>query len=189
MPDTKISGANPAPVVTAGMEFGVNDGGLSRRVNAGQLRSFINGQTLNSTSTFPFPADANANPVFAGTLTLQPGDYFFEGLYEITGMGTTTRTTATLFGGTATITAIRYYTMIQTGAANALGTAQSTRSCVTRTANVLNATATTAAECINIIRGMVRVSVAGTFIPQVQHSANPTGTIVVAANSFFNIWQ
>lgn len=188
MPDTKISAAQAAAAVTAGQEFGINDGGVSRKVNAGQLRAFINGQTLNSTSTLAFPNDANANPVFAATLTLQPGDYFFEGLYEITGMGATTRTTATLFGGTATITAIRYFAMIQTGAANALGTAQSTKSCVTRTANVLNSTATTAAECISV-NGIVRVSVAGTFIPQVQHSANPTGTILVAANSFFNIWQ
>jgi len=147
-------------------------------------------QFTSSTATFAFPNDANANPVFTSAndaFTLESDvTYFFEGMYEITGMGATTRTTATVFGGTASLASIRYYAMIQTGAANATGTAQSTKSCVTATANVLNATATTAAEII-YVRGIVRCTTGGTFIPQVQHSANPTGTIVVAVNSWFKL--
>lgn len=147
-------------------------------------------QFTSSTATFAFPNNASANPVFASTedaFNLEAGtSYFFEGMYEITGMGATTRTTATLFGGTATLTSIRYFAMIQTGAANALGTTQSTKSCVAATAQVLNATATTAAEII-YVRGVVRCNGGGTFIPQVQHSADPTGTILVAVNSWFKI--
>lgn len=147
-------------------------------------------QFTSSTATFSFPNNSSANPVFASTedaFNLETGvSYFFEGMYEITGMGGTTRTTGTNFGGTASLASIRYYAMIQTGTANALGTTQSTKSCVAASNQVLNATATTAAEII-YVRGIVRCTTAGTFIPNVQHSADPTGTIVVAVNSWFKI--
>jgi hypothetical protein len=144
-----------------------------------------------STGTVSFTDDANAHPVFGSSndeFNVEASTaYFFEGFYELTGMGATTRTTATLFGGTATLNAIRYYAIIQTGTANALGTTQSTKSCIAATAQVLNATATTAAEFI-WVRGIVRINAAGTFIPQVKHSAGTAGTILVQTNTFFRIY-
>lgn len=187
MPDLKISALPAAVAAAPGNEFIINEGGSSKKLSGLLLKQFVNGQVLINSSPLSFPNDNVANTVFSGTLTLTPGIYFFEGLIEITGMGATTRTTATVFNGTATIDSIRYFALIQTGAANALGTAQSTKSCVTATANILNATATTAAECIKV-DGVVRIGVGGTFVPRVQHSANPTGTIVVGTNSYFRIF-
>jgi hypothetical protein len=145
----------------------------------------------SSTATFAFPNDANANPVFetsddafnvvAGT------SYFFEGSYELTGMGGTTRTVSSLFAGTATLTSIAYDATISSGNANALSTTQSTKKCVTATANVLNATSTSAASWV-YVRGIVRINGGGTFIPQLKLSAAPGGTILVSTNSWFRMY-
>lgn len=122
------------------------------------------------------------------TLTLPGGNttYEFELLYAAEGLGGTTRTTGMLFGGTATIGSIRYQAMIQTGAANALGTTQSTKMCAAATNQVLNATAATAAEWIRAW-GLITITTTGTLIPQIQWSANPTGTPVCKQNSYFRI--
>lgn len=145
----------------------------------------------SSTSTFAVPNSTAAFPLFATTEdafnVTASTSYFFEGSYEITGMGATTRTTGHLFGGTATITSISYVAMIQTGTAEALGTTQSTKHCVAATSQVLNATAATAAEWV-YVKGIVRINGAGTFIPQMIHSADPTGTILVAVNSWFRMY-
>lgn len=135
---------------------------------------------------------ATAQPWLAAAndaLTLPAGNttYFFEMMYAVEAMGATTRTTGMLFGGTATISAIRYTALIQTGAANALGTTQSTKMCAAATIQILNATATTAAEYIRA-SGIIRVTTTGTLIPQIQWSANPTGTILCKAGSYFRIW-
>ena len=202
MADVKDSALQIVASVLGAQEWGVNDAGVSRRITNDLVKAYVvapstgfpgvltREQFTSNTGTVSFPNNASANSPFAAandTFTLQPGTYFFDGLYHLTGMGATTRTTATLFSGTATLTSITYRALIQTGAANALSTAQSTKTCVTATANVLNATVTTAAEAIEIRCGIVRVSVAGTFIPQIQHSADPTGTILAQTNCHFRI--
>lgn len=148
-------------------------------------------QFISNTADFTMANVATAQSVFAAgndVITVDAStSYFFEATYYITGMGATTRTTATLFGGTATFTSIRYFAMIQRGAANALGMAQSTKSCVTATANILDATVATAAAVITL-KGIIRISAAGTIIPQIQFSANPTGTILGMTDSWFRIW-
>jgi hypothetical protein len=146
----------------------------------------------SNTADFTMGNVATAQPWLAAandTLTLPGGNatYFFEMLYAVEAMGATTRTTGMLFGGTATISAIRYKALIQTGAANALGTTQSTKMCAAATIQILNATATTAAEYITA-SGIIRVTTTGTLIPQIQWSANPTGTILCKAGSYFRIW-
>lgn len=145
---------------------------------------------VSSTATFAVPNNASAFPLFPTTEdafnVVGSTSYFFEGMFEITGMGATTRTTGTLFGGTATLTSIKYYAIIQTGAANALGTTQSTKSCAAATSQVLNATAATAAEQV-YYSGIVRINAGGTFIPQMIHSADPTGTILLSVNNWFRM--
>jgi hypothetical protein len=146
----------------------------------------------SNASDFTMSNVATAQPWLAAandTLTLPGGNttYFFEMMYAVEAMGATTRTTGMLFGGTATISAIRYFALIQTGTANALGTTQSTKMCAAATIQILNATQTTAAEYIRA-SGMIRVTTTGTLIPQIQWSANPTGTILCKAGSYFSIW-
>jgi len=148
-------------------------------------------QFISNTANFTLANSNAAQAPFAAAndvLTLAAGtSYFFEGLIQITAMGGTSRTTATLFGGTATLTSISYWASIQTGAAQALGTTQSTKHCIVATAQVLNATVTTAASTI-WYSGIVRVNAGGTFIPQIQWSANPTGTPVCNTDSWFRIY-
>ena len=203
MADVKDSALQIVASVLGAQEWGVNDAGVTRRITNDLVKAYVAApstgfpgvvtreQFTSNTGTVSFPNNASANSPFAAandTFTLQAATtYFFEGLYHLTGMGATTRTTATLFGGTATLTSIAYRALIHTGAANALGTTQSTKTCVTATANVLNATVTTAAEAIEV-RGIVRVNAGGTFIPQIQHSADPTGTILAQTNCYFRIY-
>lgn len=132
-----------------------------------------------ATAQSPFAAANDVITVPASTT------YKFELLVQITGMGATTRTTALEFdGGTATLTSISYLGEIWTGAANTIPTASSQLHAVAATAQILNATVATAAATIRAT-GLVRINAAGTFIPQVKFSADPTGTILCKKDSYF----
>lgn len=128
-----------------------------------------------------FPTNAVSTVAVGAGITYQ-----FEGLLNLAN-GTTSHTTALLFAGTATITSIKYLAMFTPIAENtAGGTPQ------VAVVNVATSTVVTAASVVaaaNIwVRGFVRVNAAGTFIPQFQWSANPTGTNQVLLNTFFRIW-
>lgn len=128
-------------------------------------------------------------PAAADTLTVAGATaYDFEVLVELAGMGGTTRTTAFLFGGTASFTSCFYYSTIHGGVANAVATAQTTKYSAAATAQVLAATSTAASHTI-LIRGRISINGAGTIIPQIQFSADPTGTILCKAGSFFRAWE
>lgn len=121
------------------------------------------------------------------TLTLIANTtYFFEGLIKMT-HGTTTHTTSMLFAGTWTVGSILYETEIWTGNDDAISTTPSHKTTTAATSTVLNATAGTAATVIKF-SGVLRVTTAGTLIPQVAMSADPTGTILCKTNSYFRIW-
>lgn len=142
----------------------------------------------SNVADFTMANSASAQSPFAAavdTLTVPAATtYLFELLLQITGMGATTRTTALEFdAGTATLTSIRYFAEIFTGAANTIPTATGQLDVVAATAQILNATVTTAAATIRA-RGLVRFNGAGTFIPQVKFSADPTGTILCKKDSF-----
>jgi hypothetical protein len=129
----------------------------------------------------PFEAARDVLTVLASTT------YEIEGLLQITGMGGTTRTTALEFdAGTATLTSISYLAQINTGAANAIASASGSLHAVAATAQVLNATVATAAATI-WFKGLVRVNGAGTFIPQIKFSADPTGTILCKKDSYIKL--
>ena len=142
----------------------------------------------SNVSDFTLANSASAQSPFAAavdTLTVPAATtYFFELLLQITGMGATTRTTALEFdAGSATLTSISYFAEIFTGAANTIPTASGQLHAVAATAQILNATVATAAATIRA-RGLVRFNAAGTFIPQIKFSADPTGTILCKKDSF-----
>ena len=127
----------------------------------------------------PFEAARDTLTVVASTT------YLMEGLVQLTGMGATTRTTALEFdAGSATFTAISYFGEIYTGAAQTIPTASGQKHCIAATAQILNATVATAAATIKW-RGLVRINGAGTFIPQIKFSADPTGTLISEQDSYF----
>jgi hypothetical protein len=125
----------------------------------------------------------------AGAVTLAGStSYQFEGLLALTN-GTTTHTTALAFGGTATLTSLMYHYLVTSVVAGgaAGSTTQNSGWNTSASSTVINATSTTAGLVV-LVRGIIRVNAGGTLIPQFNWSANPTGTNLVKANTFFVLY-
>jgi hypothetical protein len=183
-PLTFTSGTNLTTAAAGSMEF---DGKVFYNTPMGTVRALS--PSVNffvAQATIGLSNSNTAQNVFgaSGVFNVQAGTtYTFEAYYSLT-TGTTTHTTATLFAGTATITNIMYDAVIYSGAANALVTSVTQTNTTVATAKVLNATSNAAGTWI-YLRGTVRINAGGTFIPQIQFSANPTGTNQTNVNSFF----
>lgn len=124
-----------------------------------------------------------------GGVTVKAGQrYFFEGfLYLSRAAGSTSHTTAVLFGGTATISNIHYFGSAKTGDANTLAAENGFWSNAA-TALVVKAASTSTTEQIIIrVRGYVKINAGGTFIPQYQFSAAPGGAGTAKSGSFFRM--
>lgn len=174
-----------APTSNVVYDHGVAVTGIHGVADYAQLASIL---FTSNVANFTLANTANAQSPFEAArdvLTVAGNTtYIMRGLYQITAMGGTTRTTALEFdGGNCTFTSISYYALIQTGAAQTLGTAISIKHSIAATAQILNATVTTAA-CTIWFEGLVRINGAGTFIPQIKWSADPTGTPVCNKDSF-----
>lgn len=151
--------------------------------------------TTDFTATDSAAAQKAFNSSTNGALTVAAATtYFFEGLIKIANTGTTSHTWAMLFGGTATLTGIFYNAMARTGATSgATITALSDLQVAVATAVPVTAASTSATEFVSIfVKGFVEVNAAGTFIPQIQASAQPglSGTpgVTVKAGSYFRMW-
>jgi hypothetical protein len=119
------------------------------------------------------------------TITLSAStSYMVEGFYKIV-TGATTHTTAIAFGGTATITNFEYEAMLWSAAANTISTTQSTTQVSGTASKVLNATSTAVHTMIKF-KGILRVNGAGTIIPQIAFSADPTGACTMAIGSYIS---
>lgn len=130
---------------------------------------------------------ATAQPWFptAGSLNLVVGTYKLEGLLTISrAAGVTSHTTSLVFAGSATVASITYQAKVEVGETDAL--LPVSRAIGRSTAAlVVKAASTTATEQISIdFDGIVRISAAGTFIPQFIYSAAPGGTPTIKANSY-----
>jgi hypothetical protein len=140
-------------------------------------------------SDFTLGNVATAQAVFSGTQDVinvsAATTYEFEAQY-ILSTGATTHTTATLFAGTATLTGISYVAELTSSAANTITTTISKTNVNVATVKVLNATSTNVETVIQLM-GIIRVNAAGTLIPQIQFSANPTGTNKTLTNSYIKL--
>lgn len=133
---------------------------------------------------------SSAQPWFptAGAVTVEAKTYAFEGFIHTTrAAGSSSHTTGVLFGGTSTVSSIRYQAQCKTGDANDLQAINGfTGAAVTEL--VVKAASTSTTENTMIwVRGVVRFSGAGTFIPQFKYSATPGGAPTIKANSFFRM--
>lgn len=125
------------------------------------------------------------NSVTNGRLTLGTGTYFFEAMFNITGMSATSGNLAfqVLGAGTA-VTATFLY--LASGVDGGAGTAAGGGFC----GNVANTSANpivpagTSTSLNFMVRGSFKVTTAGTIIPSLT-LANAVGTAVVAAGSYF----
>ena len=122
-----------------------------------------------------------------GAVTL-PGNttYVFEMVLQIQTTGTTSHNISLLFGGTATLTSIRYDGTTSNSASDTTNTTGVTRrSWNAATANQLFTAAVASASYTHIlVKGEVRINAGGTFIPQFQWSAAPGGTSTVRQDSY-----
>jgi hypothetical protein len=130
----------------------------------------------NSTSIQPI-FDGGGGPA-NGAITLVSGTYFFDMLLNVSGLSGSAHTITLTFGGTATIASIRYggrtvdsasLDLNSTSAAQAVGTA-----------------GTTTQTLFLQIRGVLRVSVGGTIIPQITQGTNAAAASV-AADSYLRL--
>ena len=132
-----------------------------------------------------------AQPWFptAGSVVVAAGaTYLIDGfLWLSRAAGSTSHTTANLFGGTATITLLNYTVEALTGDANALAATNMIVG-VDATATVVKAasTSTTEQEFIRV-RGVLKVNAGGTLIPQFKYSAAPGGAPTVKAGTYFHL--
>lgn len=137
----------------------------------------------NSNSAQPWFPSAGGVTVAAATT------YFFEGVLRLSrAAGSTSHTTAILFGGTATLTNIDWYGLAKTGDANDLQSWQGFWA-TAATALVLKAASTSTTEqSMFRVRGVVRINAGGTVIPQFVYSAAPGGAPTILRGSFFRLY-
>jgi hypothetical protein len=162
-------------------------------------------RTLCSPITTALTADAtgqnvataqNVFPTNGTFAALDRTTYRFEALYIITrAAGTTAHTTAVLFNGTATQTAIDYLAEASSTTGNVLGapshitaSAAATTTATAYASVIVTASSTSATENIRVrLTGMMRVNVGGTIIPQFLYSAVPGGAPTIKRGSFFQM--
>jgi hypothetical protein len=120
-----------------------------------------------------------------GALTLPIGTYEFECLFTLSSMSVVSSSFGFALGGTATFTQEWYAEAIKS---TNLNTPTGTVDSFNTAANVALVTANTSTGAsVRITGGIIRVTVAGTIIPQV--SLGVAAAAVVEINSFFRIRQ
>jgi hypothetical protein len=153
---------------------------------AEQLMSGIH--LVTTTADFTGTNVNTAQPVFPATedtLTVRATtSYLFEGAFHIETTGATSHTLGLLFGGTASLTSIGYQVQAHNVATEILG-AVSTIWANAATIFVVSAAVATATHHNILMKGIVRINAAGTFIPQYQWSAAPGAAGVTKANGYF----
>jgi len=130
-----------------------------------------------------FPSGNDVLSVLANTT------YFFDGQY-ILNTGATTHTTALAFAlaGGASVTSFEYTAELWSAAANTISTSISNTHVSGVASKVLNATSTAVYTLIRF-QGVARINAGGTITPQINFSANPTGTNLMKVGSFIRFRQ
>src|SRR5579884_461313 len=118
-----------------------------------------------------------------GAVTLPVGTFEFECEFSLTAMSSTSGSFGFALGGTATFTQAWWSTANKPTTSSA--TAASPQTTYNTAANTAIATATTNTTGYATIKGIIRVTVAGTIIPQV--SLGVAAAAIVGINSFFKI--
>ncbi len=144
-------------------------------LTAEQIQVLSSPYTLTSTTSAQQMLNATAN----GALTLAAGTYEFESMFSLSSMSATSGAFGFALGGTATFTQA-WQSLGKMGSPAVSGATQTT---FNTTANTAVATAGTSGSGNAFIKGIIRVTAAGTIIPQV--SLTVAAAAVVGANSYF----
>jgi len=141
--------------------------------------------TLNAASGVQVWAGTNGTAQDIFTVVAN-STYRFEGRYYIN-TGATTHTTALAFAlTTATVASFEYQVILWSAAANTISTTQSTTHVSGVASKVINATSTAVYTIIQF-EGTFVTGTGGTITPQINFSANPTGTNLMKRSSFVSI--
>jgi len=135
------------------------------------------GQAVNTAQPW-FPT-AGAVTVAATTT------YRMRGLLKITS-GATSHSTGLSFGGTASLTSIGYYAQAHRSAADTIISVFSGINIISAANATVDVAGTQVGHYIQI-NGIIRINGGGTLIPQFTFSVNPTGTITIKKDTFFEL--
>ena len=145
--------------------------------------------TLTTSNTLT--SQTGVQPIFdggggpaGGQITLSIGTYQFECMYSLSSLSTTSGSFGFALGGTATKT--EGWTASATKNSSLTNTATAPNITYNTTANASGLTAnTTGTTGVALIKGIIRITVAGTIIPQI--SLTVAAAAVVGANSYFKV--
>jgi hypothetical protein len=163
--------------------------GNTRTFEAPDLSGAMHAEAIiTSTATRTLTSQTAAQKIFGtptnGQVTLPVGSFFFDCFFTLSSMSSTSGSFGFALAGTATIAGQLWQTE---GNKAALATAAAAQNTMNTAANTAIVTATTATTGWAHVWGKVRVSAAGTLIPQV--SLGVAAAAVVGADSFFRIWS
>lgn len=179
------AGTNLTTAVSGAMEY---DGTVFYLTPFGTSRSVVNEEQLVVLGTaYTLTSQTGAQKLFNastnGALTLAVGTYQFECMFSLSAMSATSGSFGFALGvGTAVIGSQAWNALALKAA---LATAAAPQSTFNTAANTTLATASTATVGYARIKGLIRVTTAGTIIPQV--SLGVAAAAVVGANSYFKI--
>lgn len=154
----------------------------NRHVNDGE-------QFITLTAAYTLANQTAAQKLFNsptnGAVTLAVGTYFFECMFSVSGMAAVSGGYGFALGGTATIAGQMWFSEANKSGANVTASAPNTT--MNTAANTLITPANALTTGYARIYGKVRISAAGTLIPQFSiQSAN--ATTVIGVDSYFRIW-
>ena len=145
------------------------------------------------TSTNTLTSQTGVQPIFDGgggptngSVTLPVGTYQFECVYALTAMSATSGSFGfSIAGGTGPATFTFSYDATASKAGTAAATSQAGFKLFSNAASTALVTNSTGTVGSALIKGIIRVTVAGTIIPQV--SLTTAAAAVVSANSYFKV--
>lgn len=140
-------------------------------------------QSAANTLTNPATSAVSIFTAAQDTFTAEANTTYLMEMYLSLTTGATSHTTSLVFGGAATLTSISYTSNAASAAAGTLAALQTIEG-EAATAVVITA-ASTAVRTKVQVKGSVQINAAGTFIPQILFSADPTGTLSVNIGSYF----
>jgi hypothetical protein len=188
-PFTITSGTNLTTAAAGAVEY---DGKVFYATPAASTRQVLDGEqfiTLTSSRTLTSNTSAQAifNSPSSGTVTLVGSTtYFFECLFSVTGLSTSSHTISFGFGGTGTITRQLWQAETVSTAGTFTTPAAAVWSQQTATAAIIAAQTTNNAVQAQI-RGKLVIGTGGTLIPQITQNT-ASAAAVIGNDSYFRIW-
>ena len=177
------AGTNLTTAAAGAMEY---DGEMLYFSPLASTRTIVpNTQATVLATTYTLTSQTAAQKLFNtstnGAVTLDTGIYQFECSFRLSAMSTTSGSFGFALGGTATINQTWWASAVK----NTLSTLAAWTSSFQTAATTTLATATTSSVGACVIRGLIRVTAAGTVIPQVSLTVAAAAT--VEAYSYFTI--